>query len=230
MTTQLQTGHRCDIVEFRQYELLPGRRDELIELFDREFVEPQEQLGIHVIGQFRDVDRPTRFTWLRGFASMPSRRAALTGFYLDGAAWAEHGPAANATMVDSDNVLLLRPVPDAPRLCAHTGPRAAAGGRPTTDAVVTVTVHHLDADTDAATLWPQAVGGNAAGVVGVLQSEHGENTFPQLPVIADADVLLVVRHFASDAERLDAVADVAALPGIRTEEYVLRPTPRSALY
>ena len=51
----------------------PGRRDDLIELFDREFVETQEAVGIQVIGQFRDLDDPNRFVWLRGFNDMSAR-------------------------------------------------------------------------------------------------------------------------------------------------------------
>jgi hypothetical protein len=65
----------------RQYLLCRGRRDELIEIFDREFVETQEALGIRVIGQFRDVDRPNHFVWLRGFADNRARGAALASFY-----------------------------------------------------------------------------------------------------------------------------------------------------
>lgn len=97
------------VIELRQYTLRPGRRDELIELFDREFVETQEAVGAVVLGQFRDLDAPDRFVWLRGFPDMEARRHALTAFY-DGPVWAEHGPRANATMVDSDDVLLLRPL------------------------------------------------------------------------------------------------------------------------
>ncbi len=63
----------CPIVELRQYTLHPGRRDALIDLFDREFVESQEALGMKIIGQFRDLDNPNRFVWLRGFRDMPSR-------------------------------------------------------------------------------------------------------------------------------------------------------------
>jgi hypothetical protein len=44
------------IVELRQYTLYPGQRDVLIDLFEREFVEHQEELGIRAIGQFRDLD------------------------------------------------------------------------------------------------------------------------------------------------------------------------------
>ncbi|MGW1106048.1 NIPSNAP family protein [Streptomyces sp. NPDC002540] len=58
------------VIELRQYTLRPRRRDELIELFDREFVESQEDVGMSVLGQFRDLDDPDRFVWLRGFRDM----------------------------------------------------------------------------------------------------------------------------------------------------------------
>src|SRR5436190_21729839 len=73
--------HCCPVVELRQYTLHPGMRDTLIELFDREFVESQEALGMKIIGQFRDADNPNRFVWLRGFRDMPSRAQALKDFY-----------------------------------------------------------------------------------------------------------------------------------------------------
>lgn len=94
-------------MELRQYTLHPGKREVLIELFDREFIESQEELGIEVVGQFRDLDDPNRFVWLRGFRDMPSRARALEDFY-GGPVWKEHRQAANATMIDSDNVLLPR--------------------------------------------------------------------------------------------------------------------------
>jgi hypothetical protein len=64
-----QTEHRvlCSpIVELRQYTLHPRLRDAFISLFERAFIEPQEELGITVIGQFRDLEDPNRFIWLRG--------------------------------------------------------------------------------------------------------------------------------------------------------------------
>ncbi|WP_250029650.1 NIPSNAP family protein [Paractinoplanes maris] len=101
------------IIELRQYTLHPRRRDELIELFDREFVETQEATGITVIGQFRDLDAPDRFVWLRSFPDMESRRESLAAFY-GGPVWKEYRDAANATMIDSNDVLLLRPVDGLP--------------------------------------------------------------------------------------------------------------------
>jgi hypothetical protein len=96
------------IYEFRDYALHPGQRDVLIDLFERKFIEPQEALGAHVRATFRDLDNPDRFVWLRSFADAQSRFAALDGFYT-GPVWQMHRTAANATIVDSDNVLQLRP-------------------------------------------------------------------------------------------------------------------------
>lgn len=95
-------------MELRQYTLRPGQRDVLVDLFDRELIESQEADGMAIVGQFRDLDRPDRFVWVRGFPDMERRREALEAFY-GGPVWQAHSSAANATMVDVDDVLLLRP-------------------------------------------------------------------------------------------------------------------------
>src|SRR5262249_42411830 len=71
----------CPVVELRQYTLVPGQRETLITLFEREFIETQEATGMIVIGQFRDLNKPDRFVWLRGFADMNSRAHQLEEFY-----------------------------------------------------------------------------------------------------------------------------------------------------
>ncbi len=155
------------VVELRQYLLKPGRTDDLIEVFDRELVETQEACGMRVIGQFRDLDRPDWFVWLRGFADMESRKQALTDFY-DGPVWKEHGPAAVDTMIDSDDVLLLEP--SILRLPA-TRPEK---GESLTELVFTVYDGTPADGTDA----PLAL----------LRTLHAENTFPRLPVVEGVDV------------------------------------------
>ncbi len=134
----------CPVVELRQYTLHPGKRETLIELFDREFVESQEQLGMRVIGQFRDMDNPDRFVWLRGFGDFNVRANQLQAFY-GGPVWAAHRAVANATMVDASNVLLLRPAR------ANGGFQFQGRGRPPSgpakpsDAIVVATIYNLDA-------------------------------------------------------------------------------------
>jgi len=115
------TDVRYPVVELRQYTLHPGQRDVLIDLFDREFVETQEAVGMAILGQFRDLDDPDRFVWLRGFDDMPRRAQALGCFY-GGPVWKAHKDQANATMIDSDDVLLLRPAGPGGRTSTSTGP------------------------------------------------------------------------------------------------------------
>ncbi|MCY1316439.1 hypothetical protein D9M68_501570 [compost metagenome] len=129
---QAARGGTNAIIELRRYRLRPHARETLIDLFDRAFIEPQEAQGMCVIGQFRDLDDPDSFVWLRGFSDMPSRAAALDAFY-SGPVWAAHREQANGTMINSDNVLLLRPAsPDvgfAPLRATRAQPGAADGRR-----------------------------------------------------------------------------------------------------
>jgi hypothetical protein len=46
----MMSNNSCPVVELRQYTLYGGGRDPLIELFDREFVIPQERLGLRQSG------------------------------------------------------------------------------------------------------------------------------------------------------------------------------------
>jgi hypothetical protein len=66
----------CGVLELRQYTLRPGRPEELIELFDTHLVEPQEEVGMHILGHFRDVDRPDRFA---PSASSVARHSRIIG-------------------------------------------------------------------------------------------------------------------------------------------------------
>ncbi|WP_327256856.1 NIPSNAP family protein [Streptomyces sp. NBC_01244] len=166
------------IVELRQYTLHPGARDTLVDLFEREFVTGQEAAGIAVGGRFRDLDDPDRFVWLRSFPDMAARARALRAFY-GGPVWQAHRDRANATMIDSDDVLLLR------------GPGFAA---PATTGPVVATICHpqdLTAFTDhfEQHLRPTLT---AAGTPAqaVHLTEHAENTFPALPVRTGENVLL----------------------------------------
>src|SRR5437660_6163454 len=145
---RLSLENYCPIVELRQYTLHPGKRDVLIDLFDREFVESQEALGMKVIGQFRDPDNPNRFVWLRGFRDMPSRAQALKDFY-GGPVWKAHREAANATMIDSDNVLLLHPATPTSGFSFGKRERAPVGANEARSELIVATIYYFDAPVDA---------------------------------------------------------------------------------
>jgi hypothetical protein len=171
----------CAVVELRQYSLHPGTRETLIELFDREFVESQEDVGICVIAQFRDIDRPDVFTWLRGFPDMPSRAASLTSFY-DGPVWTAHKGVANPTMITFDNVRLLRPAPPGVGFALRNRVDGQARG------LVVATIYTLrddEAPTFSAffleTVAPRVAAAGAAPLA-AFETEPSENTWPRLPV------------------------------------------------
>lgn len=168
----------CPIVELRQYTTRPGGREVLIELFERELWETQEAVGIRLIGTFRDLDDPNRFVWLRGFPDMAARATALDAFYT-GTPWRTHRSAANATIADSDNVLLLHPTaPDAGLPDAHDGD----------DGLVVAEIRYLDRARAAVfqTFAAEAIAPRqtAAGgrILGTFASETSPNSFPRLPV------------------------------------------------
>lgn len=190
----------CGVVELRRYRLRRGTRETLIELFDREFVETQEALGISVIGQFRDLDEPDHFVWIRGFRDMDSRRRALEAFY-SGPVWARHRDRANATMINSDNVLLLRPL-DGGGFPVPRTTRAAPGTTGNGRGLIVSTVCHLAPGTDGsfAELFIRDLGpllaGTSAKVWASCVTERAPNDFPRLPVRERESVFVWFAAFA----------------------------------
>ena len=194
----------CPVVELRQYTLKPGMRDVLIDLFEQEFIETQEATGIVVIGQFRDIDNPDRFVWLRGFADMPTRARALQEFY-GGPVWKAHREAANATMIDSDNVLLLRPPRPASGFFLENAKRPPPGAREMSKGLLVATICYLDASPEAdfmgffeCTITP-ALTETGASILAYFVTENHPNTFPALPVREKVNVFVWFSHFSDRA-------------------------------
>jgi hypothetical protein len=190
----------CRVLELRQYALQPGGREPLVTLFDHYFIEALEATGMHVPGLFENLDDADRLVWWRGFTDMETRRRALSDFYVDGAVWREHGLAANATMVDSDDVLLLEPVyagasfpaPDAPRL-------GAADPRPPGQLLVEVLPlsRLAEAGLSSDDLVERLLGSahrDGADVVLVAVTHPEPNDFPALPVRDEQVAVWLLRH------------------------------------
>ncbi|HSK87226.1 MAG TPA: NIPSNAP family protein [Anaerolineales bacterium] len=174
------------IVELRMYGLHPGRRAELIELFEREFIETQEAVGIRVLGQFYDLDDPDRFVWLRGFNNMSARAQSLHAFY-SGPIWKAHRDAANATMIDSGNILLLRLAHPACGF-AFKENRPPPGSCAEQNGFVTATIYSFDAPVkpDFINYFENSIhpmlAAAGASILAYFVTEDSLNTFPQLPV------------------------------------------------
>lgn len=226
----------CAVLELRQYTLKPGKRDVLIGLFDDKFVAGQENAGMTIVGQFRDLDAPDRFVWLRGFAGMPQRKQALEAFY-GGPVWQDNRATANGTMIDSDNVLLLRPATSSSGFALHG---LARDQRPA--GLVVAYLHYLQRPADTAVVWDlerrlrSTLQSSGAQLQAVLVSEHSENTFLALPVRLGEEVLIWVAGFADqaayDAQRValeEIAADLQPLQSAPAERLHLSATAGSLL-
>jgi NIPSNAP protein len=217
-------GSDVPIIELRQYTLHPGQRDVMIELFEREFIESQETLGMKIVGTFRDLDRPDRFVWIRGFRDMDERARQLEAFY-SGPVWKAHREAANATMIDSDNVLLLHEARPGSGFRRAAQPRAGKGATAVPPGLVIAAIHPLDArdrimmDVEAAGIHTRAS----------YVTETRPNNFPRLPVRENDHVFVWFATFADAGDCERAMARLTAFPN-PFEVLRLEPTPRSELH
>jgi len=211
----------CSVVDLRQYTLHPGQRDTLIDIFDEHFVEGQEVCGMHISGQFRDLNDPDRFVWLRGFRTLDARAEALKAFYY-GPVWREHAAAANATMVDSDNALLLQPVHLGPGYPSPDSARPEVGGGDS-ETVIGGMVHPADDGFEEhfrRELLP-ALEERGLSPLAIFRTLPAANNFPALPLRDDTVLVWLARFTDESAYDL--------LEGWEGQELRLRPTSRSQL-
>lgn len=222
----------CAVVELRQYTLKPGQRDALVDLFDRHFVETQEAVGMTVIGQFRDRGRPDRFVWLRGFPDMERRHHALEAFY-GGPVWAAHKTDANDTMLDSDDVLLLKPA--GPDTAFRVDPAASRERGPT---AVVAGIYQMPrpVDGEMVSRFEQRVApilrSHGVRLEGIFVTESARNTFARLPVREGEHVLVwfgSVEPGQTSAGGLEQLASKASLDEQPVTLLDLDPTSRSML-
>jgi quinol monooxygenase YgiN len=224
------------VYELRQYTLHPGQRDTLIDIFEREFVETQEAVGMRLPGMFRDLSDPDRFVWLRSFTDMPARAAGLQAFYT-GPVWKAHARAANETMIDSDNVLLLRPTGPGAGFALDGVARPPVGAALASAPTVVAVICYLSSPVDSEQLdhFDQKVFPDKP--IARLCTLYEENNFPGLPVRTGEHVIV----WFSFAEPGDLLAQCSFQPPdggpppplpswvIDTEVLRLAPTARSLL-
>ena len=227
--------------------MLPGKRDSLVDLFERHFIESQEAAGIALPGQFRVAEDPNRFFWLQGFRSMTERLAAFNEFY-HGVAWKTYRAQANTAFLDTDNVLLLRPAHPGSGFAKPDQPRPPVGSVRKSKGIAVMTIYDLSEEAAAfdrvfeEKIRP-VVHADGADVIATLVTDRSRNTFPALPVRSDANVFIWFACFpspdaytrykktlAADPKWAQASGDLAlANVFIAPEIWQLEPTPRSSI-
>jgi NIPSNAP len=193
------------VIEFRRYTIREGERQHFAQYFESYFPEAFEQLGALAVGHFFERKNSLGFTWMRAFHSMDDRAKINANFYY-GPLWREHAITMNKLMVDSDNVLLLRPLsPERgltilPAVDPVTEPNGAQGV--VVAEIFAIKPNAIDEFSRAAEA--TLAGYRNAGVreAGVLVTLDVQNNFPQLPIRTDGPYLVWL-GIASDDKKLE---------------------------
>jgi hypothetical protein len=237
------------LIELRQYVLYPGKREAFTRLFEDQFIESQEAVGLYIIGTFHEPVHPSHFTWIRGFTDMDARAKGLDAFY-SGPVWQAHRNTANPMLEDNDNVLLLReaypgsgfPIPNQPR--PPIGSTTLPGG------LVVVNIYYLRepprtrfTEFFKETMTPQLKKAGI-GVLAALVPEESPNNFPKLRIREGENLFVWFARFNDTADYQHHWAALAAQPQWRDhvaaawtaqlnsppEILELEPTARSLLH
>lgn len=230
------------VIELRRYTIEPGERENFARYFDTYFPEAFEQLGAIALGQFFERENRSRFAWLRGYRNMDERAKTCAAFYY-GPVWKQHRAAVNGLILDSDDVLLLRPLAPERRVAVlpSVDPVREPGGARGVVVAQIFAVEPGGVEAFAREAEPAfaAYRGCGAREAGVLATLEEPNNFPQHPVRGDGPFLVWLGILEDDqaletrfvplarrfAESLRAGGSSRAAP----ETAVLDPTSRSRL-
>ena len=229
------------LFELRSYSTRPGRRDALVDLFEKHFLDAYQAAGARVVGTFMNQRDPDRWVWIRAFADNRARGEALDGFYRS-PEWLARRAAANDTIADISDALLLRL-----RFGEFASLRAPDGdsGQP---ASVVECLRWFPREGQAARLAGRVLADlvpllvrSGAIPAAVLESVELPNSYPRLPLREDTGVVVLTRYAdamsyqAALASRdrpaawrraIDVIDRLAVRP---LEAWPLQPTARSAL-
>jgi hypothetical protein len=164
---------------------------------------------------------------------MSDRARGLAAFY-DGPVWRRHRNAANATMVDSDDVLLLRPGHANSGFAVDVDRPLSGGVNGFDRGVVEATILSLEGPADAEVVahFEREVGPRVQASGGTLLawlvSAEAQNNFPRLPIREGEHVLVWFAGYAdrrayyvSQRARADVVEAASASPRAIAEPQVL---------
>ena len=135
---------------------------------------------------------------------MPSRARGLADFY-GGPVWKAHCDAANATMIEFDDVLLLRPARPESGFPVEDGKRPPPGAIEPPGGLVVATVYSFDAPPGADFLdfferdLRPVVTDAGASILAYFVTENSANNYPALPVREGEHVFVWFSLFEDEA-------------------------------
>ncbi len=248
-----------NFVEMRVYTTKPEVRDRFLHYFEEHYLESQEVLGMRIWGQFRDLDEPSHFVWVRGFTSMEERLDGLRTFYTS-PMWRETGQEVGSMLAARGRVRLLEPVDKSWRfdpkwrrapLLSEAGERDLgvvavlelgpplespdSSGDSSTDDDGGGSRDSIDLDAvvqSVETHWRPVAEASGGASLGLFRTSQEENDFPALPVTEVDDAVVWFVSFASREELSSFLVrrKVGSPPLDPRRVWVLEPGERSRLF
>ena len=229
------------VIEFRRYTIRDGEREHFAQYFENYFPEAFQQLGAIAVGQFLERGESSRFTWLRAFHTMDDRAKVNALFYY-GPLWKEHSATLNSLMIDSDNVLLLRPLSRDRGIAVLPAVDPVKEEKGAQGIIVAeifpVKPGNVDAFAQQAESTFSRYREAGAREAAVLVTLDAPNNFPQLPVRTDGPYLVwlgivenesSLKSFTHLLESAQQSLNTTGLLRAAPEIVVLDPTKRSRL-
>lgn len=228
-----QNNQNINVLELRNYLLKPNMADEFNSYFNKHFVKPMTELSGYTLGQFQIKGVNDKFVWLRGFTDMSTRVKFLNDFYINSLSWKEFGSGANAMMINSDNVYLLRPLTKGKNAAEQS--ETINGNFLQTDKGITVIDFYICNSTLDKTIdlfntsyLPFLKTLNIEDI-SLWVSEMTENDFPRLPVFQDKNLLVTISNYKNEKEYQAKQKEINAMSPILKNSMLERITTHSNL-
>ena len=228
-----QNNQNIKVLELRNYLLKPNMADEFNSYFNKHFVKPMTELSGYTLGQFQIKGVNDRFVWLRGFTDMSIRVKFLNDFYINSLSWKEFGSGANAMMINSDNVYLLRPLTKGKNAAEQS--ETINSNFLQTDKGITVIDFYICNSTLDKTIdlfntsyLPFLKTLNIEDI-SLWVSEMTENDFPRLPVFQDKNLLVTISNYKNEKEYQAKQKEINAMSPILKNSMLERITTHSNL-
>lgn len=200
------------IIDLRDYTTAVGARELLIERCETLLFDEQVRLGASFPGIFRDADNAERFVWLRAAPDLAARQRILTSFYSEGALWKANRDEVNQWIVDSDNVLLVRPI-------SAWAPPATGSSLVVMYSYLRRAPHMVSAELQREVA--EAISAAGGRLLVTLATDPSENNYPRHPIRTGESGLVWFANFAPEWYRS------LGLPSLQERRLV--PTARSSM-
>jgi NIPSNAP len=94
------------VIEMRTYKLLPGKRQEFLEIFIARSLPAHREIGMKIVGPFLSIEDPDTFFFMRGFPDLASREPMKARFY-EGPLWKGELEERLLPLIDKYEVVLV---------------------------------------------------------------------------------------------------------------------------